>query len=285
MISRLPRSTPEKQGVSSGVLANLIEELNRKVECLHSIMLVRHGHVIAEGWWATYAAELPHAVYSISKSFVSTAVGLAVAEKKLDINQRVVDLFPDKAPASANQNLKAMRIRDLLRLSTGHREADTIDFPYRMNADLVRAFLDLPVPEKPGTHFIYDEPGVYLLSAILQQATGQTLLDYLQPRLFQPLGISDPTWWASSAGVSLGASGLSLRTEDIAKFGQLYLQHGRWGGRQVIPRQWIEAATALQTATGSNPDDDWEQGYGYLFWRFRHGCFGGAGLLGQLCVV
>ena len=154
-----------------------------------------------------------------------------------------------------------------------------------MKVDLVKAFLNIAVPEKPGTHFIYDEPGVYVLSAILQNVTGQTVLEYLTPRLFRPLEITPPSWWATMEGVSLGASGLSLRTEDIAKFGQLYLQKGLWGGEQIIPAQWVEVATGLQTATGSDPNGDWDQGYGYLLWRFRHGCFGGAGLLGQLCIV
>jgi hypothetical protein len=141
------------------------------------------------------------------------------------------------------------------------------------------------VPFKPGTHFLYNTSATYMLSAIVQRATGQTVLDYLRPRLFEPLGIDDPTWGTSPQGISLGGYGLSVRTEDIAKFGQLYLQKGQWQGKQLLPAAWVEAATARQTSNGSNPQSDWDQGYGYQFWRSRHGAFRGDGAFGQYCVV
>jgi hypothetical protein len=124
-----------------------------------------------------------------------------------------------------------------------------------------------------------------MLSAIVQKATGTTVLDYLRPRLFEPLGIERPTWETSPQGISLGGYGLSIRTEDIARFGQLYLQKGRWQGKQLIPESWVEAATARQTSNGSNPESDWDQGYGYQFWRARHGAYRGDGAFGQFCVV
>src|SRR5437660_3191760 len=122
-------------------------------------------------------------------------------------------------------------------------------------------------------------------SAIVQKVTGQTVLDYLRPRLFEPLGIADPTWGTSPQGITLGGYGLSIRTEDIAKFGQLYLQHGKWNDRQLIPAAWVEAATSRQTSNGSNPNSDWDQGYGYQFWRARHGAYRGDGAFGQFCIV
>src|SRR6476659_10029224 len=124
-----------------------------------------------------------------------------------------------------------------------------------------------------------------MLSAAVQKATGQTLLDYLKPRLFDPLGIAKPTWEASPQGISAGGYGLSVRTEDIAKFGQLYLQKGKWNGKQLVPAAWCEEATARQTSNGSNPKSDWDQGYGYQFWRCRHGAYRGDGAFGQYCVV
>jgi len=282
---RLPRSSPEEQGISSAALITFVEEATQTIDALHSVMLVRHAHVVTEGWWLPYAADEPHAVYSISKSFTSTVIGIAAAEGRLSIDDPVLKFSPEQVPSTASSNLTAMPVRDLLRLTTGRLAEDLGDFPYRDKTDLVKAFLEIPVAYKPGTQFAYDEPGVYVLSAIIQKTTGHTLLDYLRSRLFEPLGISDPTWWASSQGISLGASGLSIRTEDIAKFGQLYLQRGHWQGRQLIPSAWVDAATSLQTPTGSDPNSDWDQGYGYLFWRFRHGFYGGVGLLRQFCIV
>jgi hypothetical protein len=141
------------------------------------------------------------------------------------------------------------------------------------------------VPFKPGTHFLYNTSATYMLSAAVQKVTGQTVLDYLRPRLFDPLGIEKPTWEMSPQGVSAGGFGLSIRTEDIAKFGQLYLQKGKWNDKQLVPAAWVAEATARQTANGSNPTSDWDQGYGYQFWRCRHGAYRGDGAFGQYCLV
>ncbi len=277
----LPRSAPEAQGVSSKAVLAFVEAADRDIDSLHSFMLLRHGHVVAEGWWAPYAAATPHALYSLSKSFTATAVGMAVAEGKLSLDDNILQLFPKEAPAAPSANLKAMRLRDLLRMSTGHQAEPKLP-PAESWA---KAFLAQPVPFKPGTHFQYNTPATYMLSAAVQQATGQTTLDYLTPRLFEPLGVRAPTWEASPQGVSTGGYGLSVRTEDIAKFGQLYLQKGQWGGKQLVPAAWVEAATARQTSNGSGPKSDWDQGYGYQFWRCRHGAYRGDGAFGQYCVV
>jgi hypothetical protein len=178
-----------------------------------------------------------------------------------------------------------MRVRDLLTMSSGHHEDAIRAFPYDADDSVVKRFLALPVAHKPGTFFLYNTPGSYMLSAIVQKVTGQSVLDYLRPRLFDPLGIVDPTWEASKQGVSLGGFGLSIRTEDIARFGQLYLQKGRWQGRQLVPESWVEAATSRQMSNGSSPTSDWEQGYGYQFWRARHGFYRGDGAHGQFCIV
>jgi CubicO group peptidase (beta-lactamase class C family) len=277
----LPRSSPETQGVSSAAILAFVEAADKNIDALHSFLLVRHGHVLAEGWWAPYLAESPHSLFSLSKSFTSTAVGLAIAEGKLNLDDEVLKFFPEDAPSAPNHNLKLMRISDLLRMSTGQQsEAPrTVDQPW------TKSFLSQPVPFKPGTHFLYNTMGTYMLSAIVQKATGMTVLDYLRPRLFAPLGIEHPTWETSPQGISAGGFGLSIRTEDIARFGQLCLQRGKWQGKQLVPEAWIDAATARQTSNGSNPQSDWDQGYGYQFWRCRHGAYRGDGAFGQFCVV
>src|SRR5919201_1054413 len=200
----LPRSSPEAQGVSSPAVLAFVEAVDRQIDSLHSFMLVRHGHVVAEGWWAPYAAGSPHSLFSLSKSFTSTAVGLAVAEGKLSVDDPVLKFFPDEAPAEPSNNLKAMRLSDLLRMSTGHQAEP----PRRPAEPWAKTFLAQPVPFKPGTHFLYNTSATYMLSAAVQRATGQTVLDYLKPRLFDPLGIEKPTWEASPQGISAGGDRL-----------------------------------------------------------------------------
>jgi CubicO group peptidase (beta-lactamase class C family) len=281
----LPRATPESQGIASAALLAFVDEAEQKLDALHSLMVVRHGQVVAEGWWSPYAANEPHQMFSLSKSFTSTAVGLAVADGKLSVEDPVLKFFPDEAPATPSANLKAMRIRDLLTMSTGHHEDDVRDFPYQSDESVVKIFLSRPVSHKPGTFFFYNTPASYMLSAIVQKVTGQAVVDYLKPRLFDPLGIENPTWQSSKQGVSLGGFGLNIRTEDIARFGQLYLQKGKWQGKQLVPAEWVETATSRMMSNGSSPTSDWEQGYGYQFWRSRHGFYRGDGAHGQFCLI
>jgi CubicO group peptidase (beta-lactamase class C family) len=276
-----PRSAPEAQGVSSAGVHAFIKAADQQLDSLHSFLLVRHGHVVAEGWWAPYHAEAPHALFSLSKSFTSTAVGLAIAEGKLTLDDPVLGFFPDDVPQDQSNNLKAMRVSDLLRMSTGQQTEP----PRSPDQAWTKVFLAHPVPFKPGTHFLYNTSATYMLSAIVQKATGEKLIDYLQPRLFGPLGIDRPTWETSSQGINTGGYGLSIRTEDIARFGQLYLRKGKWQGKPVLPESWVEAATSRQTSNGSNPKSDWDQGYGYQFWRCRHGAYRGDGAFGQFCIV
>ncbi|MEM1094864.1 MAG: serine hydrolase [Bacteroidota bacterium] len=282
----LPRSTPEAEGIASSALLTFVEALDTQVDAMHSVMLVRNGQVIAEGWWTPYDAETPHVLYSLSKSFTATAVGLAIAEGKLSLDDRVVDAFPGEAPAEPSYYLQAMRLRDVLRMNTGHetepsfwRERNT------PGATWAERFFAHPVPFKPGTRFVYNSPATYMASAMVQQATGETVLEYLRPRLFEPLGFTDPWWMTSPEGITAGAFGLSATTEEIAKLGQLYLQHGAWNGEQLLPAAWVAEATRLQTANGSSPTSDWDQGYGYQFWRSRYDTYRGDGAFGQYCMV
>jgi len=280
----LPRSTPEAQGISSQSIGEFVEAAD-KINTLHSFMIVRHGQVIAEGWWKPEAADKPHVLWSLSKSFNSTAVGLAIAEGKLSLDDPVLKFFPADAPADPSDNLKAMKVRDLLTMTCGHDTEPKIN----NNAPTAKEFLAHPVPHQPGTHFKYNTFGSYMLSAIVAKTTGQTSLDFLKPRLFEPLGIENPQWDASPEGPSLGGYGLWLCTEDIAKFGQLYLQKGKWNGKQLLPEKWVEQATSKQVPNDEEGHAgigiDWKQGYGFQFWRCTHNAFRGDGRAGQLCVV
>lgn len=229
--SDLLRATPESQGISSAAIREFVEAADEQVQSMHSFMLVRHGKVVAEGWWAPEAADKPHILWSLSKSFTSTAVGLAVAEGKLDIDDKVLSFFPEDAPVEPSEKLKAMRVRDLLTMSTGHAAE-----PWWSGDEVwTKRFFAEPVVHEPGSTFRYNTPATYMQSAIVQKVTGQTIVDYLTPRLFEPLGIQKPTWDKSPQGISIGGYGLYLKTEDIAKFGQLYLQKGTWNGKQLIP--------------------------------------------------
>jgi CubicO group peptidase (beta-lactamase class C family) len=282
----LPRSAPEAEGIPSSAILAFVEAAEKKIDALHSLMVLRHGQVVAEGWWGPYLRDDPHVLFSLSKSFASTGIGLAIAEGRLSLDDTVLSFFPEDAPAEPSENLKAMRVRDLLAMSTGHH-ADVIErFPYTApGVSQTRTFLALPVAHKPGTHFVYNTPASFMLSAIVQKATGLTLLEYLRPRLFEPLGIRNPKWDATPLGVSMGGFGLSVTTEDIARFGQLYLRKGEWSGKRLLPAEWVAAATARQASNGSNPASDWDQGYGYQFWRCRHGVYRGDGAFGQFCIV
>lgn len=282
---RINRSTPEALGIPSSAILAFINAIEAQQIGLHSLMLVRHGQVAAEGWWQPYAPERHHTLFSLTKSFTSTAVGLAVSEGRLSLDDAVISFFPDRLPARVSRRLAAMKVRHLLGMATGHHKDTTMSLFKSPDGDWVRAFLAQPVKHAPGTLFVYNNGATYMLSAILQSLTGQTLFDYLTPRLFEPLGINPPGWESDPRGINAGAFGLALRTEDIACFGQLYLQKGWWEGRQLIPAAWVEQATSIQTQHIKKTDNDWEQGYGFQFWRSRHNAYRGDGAFGQFCLV
>ena len=277
-----PPATPESAGLPSSAVLALIDRLEREGHDPHSLMVLQDGREVAAGWWAPYRRERVHRLYSLSKSFTSTAVGLAIHEGRLGLDDPVLGFFPDEAPESPGENLRAMRVRDLLTMSCG-QDADASG-EFRKGDDWARAFLGWPVPHAPGTHFVYNSGATYMLSAILARVTGEGLLDYLRPRLLDPLGAGPARWETDPQGVAVGGWGLYLTTDAIARFGQLLLQRGRWGERQLVPEAWIDEATAKQVDNSANENPDWRQGYGYQFWRSRRG-FRGDGAFGQFCVV
>jgi CubicO group peptidase (beta-lactamase class C family) len=281
----LPRSTPEAEGVSSQAVVDFVEAADKNVDTFDSFMIVRHGKVIAEGWWKPNSASQPHIMNSVSKSFTSTAIGLAIQKHKLKLDDPVLKFFPAAAPPDPSGNLKAMKVRDLLTMSGGH----DVEPKASGGGPSVQQFLTQPIPHQPGTYFLYNTMGSYVLSSIVTKVTGQTALEYLKPRLFAPLGIEDPRWDSSPEGNSLGGYGLYLRTEDMAIFGQLYLQKGKWNGKQLVPRKWIDQATTKQIANENENHaqigPDWKEGYGFQFWRCRHNAYRADGAGGQFIVM
>lgn len=233
MNSGLPRSTPEAQGLSSSAILGFLEAAKAQNLELHSLMLLRHGHVISEGWWKPYAPEIPHMLFSLSKSFTSSAIGLLVDQGKLSVDDAVISFFPNDLPTTISPNLKAMKIKHLLTMASGHSD-DPTNLGIHTSQNWVKTILEQPVEFEPGTHFLYNSGATFLLSAIVQNLTGTTLLEFLKPRLLEKLGIIDATWDSNVQGINYGAWGLNLKTEDIARFGQLYLQKGVWNGSRIL---------------------------------------------------
>lgn len=264
-------------------LKPFVEALSGPHDVPRSLMVVQHGQVLVEQWWEPFHPCVAHELYSISKSVTAIAVGIAIDEGLLQLDDRIVDLFTDECPSTISDNLAAMTVRHLLTMTSGHRE-DTMPRLRREGAQWVNSILAEPVDYRPGTHYVYDSGASYLLSAALQSVTGERLLDYLTPRLFGPLGIVGATWGQCPAGIDYGGFGLSMTTEAVAAFGQLCLQRGVWDGHQIVSDKWIDAATRAQVVTESeNPD--WALGYGYQFRPSRWGGYRAAGAFGQLCLV
>lgn len=286
--SSLPRSTPEAEGVSSQAILTFLDSAaaNTATE-FHSFMFIRHGKVIAEGWWNPHNADLKHTLYSTSKSFTSTAIGLAISENKISLDDKLISFFPEYLPDTVSENLSNVKIRDLLSMSTGQRRESPSAEP-----GWVKAFLATPVENEPGTIYRYSSMATYMLSAIVQKVTGEKVIDYLTPRLFTPLAIEGADWETSPEGINTGGWGLRLKTEDLAKFGLLYLQEGKWNGKQILPANWVQEATSVKTY--QNPEltqeqrdsgNDSMQGYCYQFWRARNNSYMANGAFGQFVLV
>lgn len=265
---------------------------------IHSVMIVKDGQVIFSRWQSEGVDTVSHVLHSVSKTFTATAVGLAIADGKMALTDKVIDFFPDKLPVEVSDNLKAMTVRDLLTMTCGHDE-EPATRREGGNVDWVEAFLAHPVVHEPGTFYLYNSLGTYMLSAIVQKVTGEKVVDYLNTRLFEPLHIDKPRWEESPQGINTGGWGLYLKTEDLAKMGQLLLQMGEWNGRQIIPADWVAEMSKKQVDSvnpGTRLEDaaakgmttetsDWMQGYGYQMWRCRPGCFRADGARGQYIIV
>jgi len=282
-------SSPEEAGVSSRGLLHFLDQWEKardKVQ-FHSLILLRHGKTVCRMNFFPYDDQTPHMLYSLSKSFTSAAAGFAVGEGKLQWNSSVVDILPEEIPSGREEELRAVTLETLLAMGSGLEEASDSPSPDPA-VTWARHVLSHALKYPPMTHFHYNTFGTYLVSCMVQKATGQTVRDYLVPRLFEKLGIETPEWDMSPQGVCCGGFGLHLKADDIARFGQCLLQKGAWQGEQVLPRGWVELATREHIANyeGQRQEgNEWGQGYGFQFWRCMDGRYRGDGAFGQACIV
>ena len=289
----LPRSTPSAQDVDAAGILELVEAAERDHLGLHSLMVVRHGHVVAEGWWRPYAADRVHLAYSISKTLTATAVGLLAQEGRLSLDDRVLDHFPDLPRDAVAPGWEDVRIRHCLSMTVGHEHDAWNDVFDRMSGSdfgssrdwVPRVFATQPERE-PGTVFAYNQVATYLLAVIVRDLTGSGIAEVLRPRLLTPLGLPDIPWHRDPLGRELGFTGAHLTTEAIASVGQLYLDRGRWQGHQLLSEAWVDEATRAFGPRNEDPgaDEDWTRGYGFSFWMQRFG-YRGDGAYGQFLIV
>lgn len=273
---KFPRSTPEEQGISSRYLASFIQEMAwRKETDIHNIMVLRNGHVIGEFSFAPYQRELWHISHSMCKSITGMAIGLLIEEGKLSLDDKVVKILSTKSLLGSVRQ-KNITIRHLLTMTSGvaFNEMGIVS-----GDEWVREFLNSGVNGTPGEKFEYNSMNSYILSAVVTEITGQAMVDYLKPRLFEPLGITKIFWESCPKGINKGGWGLFLCQEDAAKLGQLYLQEGRWQEEQILPAHWVAQSINKSIDT---PEEMGDHGYGYQMWcAGREGSFNFNGMLGQ----
>ena len=284
-VSDLPRSSPESQGVDPAGILAFLDTLESAADIeMHSLMIIRHGQVVAEGWWSPYLPEQVHLLYSLSKSFTSTAAAFAIADGLLDLDATVLSYFPELDSEITDRRSRSILVRHVAAMASGHLE-DMIEPTLALDpVEPVRGFLLIPPDRAPGSVFAYSQPCTYTLAAIVQRLTGQTLIEYLRPRLLDPLGIDQAGWQRDAAGRDLGYTGLHATTDAIARLGLLYLQRGVWNGQRLLSEEWVAEATRIHVENPNEPNPDWRQGYGFQFWMARHG-YRGDGAYGQFCVV
>lgn len=296
----LPRATPESQGVPSEAVLSLIERLEEQNGMVHSYMLIRHGKVIAEGHWAPFNASTPHTLYSVSKSFVSMAIGFAVDDGLMSLDDRVAKFFPEEAAVNGDERLKDMRVRDLMSMASGQKSDTFGALRSAAPGEAAKAFFRMPMKDEPGKLFRYMSGNTAMLALIHAKVTGEKdLIAYLKPRVFDKLGITSSYWPRLKDGTTvIGGSGFELKSEELAKVCLLLLNNGVWRGERILPLWWVKQATSLQTPYGNVTDpvlalhgaktgdaakpDDWQIGYGWQLWMGHHESFRLCGAFGQI---
>ena len=275
-INELPRSTPEEQGVPSKALVALFDSLHAlPLTDMHAVVVMRHGKVIGEMYPKPYAPEYRHTMYSCSKTFVGIAVGLAIEDNRLRLDDRIAAIFPELLPDSVSKDLADMTVRHLLTMASGVKP----DWNMRSRGkEWIRTFLSKPVKE-PGTQYAYDSMVSYMLAAVVQKVTGKKLTEYLQERVFTPMNVTEWAWEESPEGVNTGGWGVHIQPESLAKFGQLILNEGRWEGKQLVPTEWIREMCKKHRETG-------REVYGYHIWHCggHDGAVRADGALGQYVI-
>ena len=274
-----PRNTPESQGIHSEHLRNLVEELAYSPDTdMHHFMVLRHGNIICETDFAPYRKGIWHITHSMCKSITGMAAGLLIDEGKLDLTENIYKIFHDKGSTWAKIFRPEVTVENLMTMTSGvtFNESGIVS-----GNDWLESYLNAPVSEKPGTKFQYNSLNSYVLSAIITERTGMPMDEYLKPRLFDPLGITDYLWEKCPRGITKGGWGLFMHTEDMAKLGQLYLNKGKWNGKQIIPESWAEASVTKKVDSIEGT-----YGYGYQLWmEERPGSFEYNGMLGQNVLI
>lgn len=301
--SPLPREKAS-EGLDSAFTSYLSAVRERSLD-LHSIMVIQHGKVLEE---AQLAPDTAHVMFSVSKTFTSAAVGFAIDDGLLSLDDRIVDIFDDHLPEQYSPQLEKITLRHLLTMTCGHGNDPTYNYMEK-DGDWIKAFMEWPIEFEPGSCFCYNSLGTFILSAAVQKVTGKRLVDYLETRLWEPLGIEKPFWQVNSQGINTGGWGLFLRTEDMARMGICLLNEGRFGGRQVIPKWWVKEMETKHVDSSpahfnrqqadaiidnldhpqhdffSKAAKDWLWGYGYQMWLCPDGAVRADGSKGQFIIV
>lgn len=287
MRKEFPRTTPEAVGIPSASIEWLLDRLEEGWTEPHGLMIMRHGKVCAEGWWAPYASGIRHGLQSHTKTYAATAVGIAYTEGLLKLTDRIVDIFPDEIPENPSENLKKLTVRDVLCMGCG---MDTMPRPSK---DWIREFLATPVNHVPGTTFMYNSTGSTFLGAIVRKLTGLGLHDYLKPRLFDKIGIDAENlrWITMPDGMEVGGGGLFATTEDNLRLMKLYADGGVWEGERILAEDYVKLATSKQNDSATEravnpPAEDNFVGYGFQIWMCRpKGVYRADGAMGQFTIV
>lgn len=269
--------------VSKKAITTLFSRFEHDEGSIHTLEIYSKNSQIVRLAVEPYKLTDKREIFSLSKSFTSTAIGLLYDEGKLTVEDRIIDIFPDKVPEVISDNLAEMKIKNVLSMNTGH---ESCVMPIMYNSDdPVKAFMSVEVKYKPGTHFAYNTGATMLLACIVEKLTGMSLLDYLTKKIFIDMEIYDIRWNPTDSGIKEGGCGIHVSCDDIAKFGLLYLNKGVWKGKRLISEDWIKQATQKVSENGDNGSSDWACGYGFQFWMMYKGGFRGDGACGQLCVV
>lgn len=271
------------ENINTGALCDFIKRCYADGTHIHSFQYARGEDVLAKVGLEPYSFDEPMLVYSLSKSFTSICVGIAQSEGLLNIEERIVDIFPEKCPAVISENLAKMRIKDCLCMTSGH---SSCIFEHLQNdPDPIRYFLAQPVENTPGTNFVYCTASTYICGAAISKRSGLDLLEYLYEKVFKKMEIEKPDWKSCADGSRHGGSGLFISSDTATKFGIMLLAGGVYNGIRIVDEEWIKIATSIHSVAPQNGTPDWIAGYGYQFWMNAKGGFRGDGAYGQLCLV
>jgi len=284
MEQHLTRVKPHEVGINAGSILKFVEKAEGRFG-IHSFMVLRHGKLAASGFWYPYRAEDVHVLFSMSKTFTATAVGFAAAEGLLSLDDMLISFFPEDLPQKPCEQMQKMKIRHLLNMATGH-SVEPLVLAEAGEGSWIKRFLTSYVDAEPGSVWCYNTPATYMLAAVVQRVTGQKVDEYLKPRLFDPLGITEYWWEVSPEGIQTGGFGFNVQLESLAKFGLLYLQNGMWEGKQILPEGWAEELSKNRISSAAASHKEAKNGYGYQCWRCSvEGGYRGDGAFGQYTVV